>query len=350
MISFLQELHLPFASFVVMLRGCLFLPAVFCVASLPVDAAGSGSLEWLIVPGKSLAKLKLGMSVRDIVITLGPPSVKQKDSLEYWSRDKQHFVIAFIQKDKMVEAMFSSPKFRTEDGLNTGNFDQPSNLPQFNSARLKWNNLNLKYGLRQGGLDFYVVNADAYAEHDRMRMGVVYSGTKAPFPVIARTDLPDSGWQTWNGNLADVHKGLVESESGKPLETNYPGPAPVFSGIWPGAQETPLLAPPEGSWSWSAKSGGPEMNLEIRVQGNKVSGGYHAVTHNADRLDEGDIHGVWSGNHASLKFKSENFGGHGAGELVLYKNKLFWRKTESENSEESCDCLPAEAVLEKHRK
>lgn len=327
-------------------------------------AAGSGSSEWLIVPGQSLAKLHLGMTGHEILSTLGPPQVRRSDRFEYWSRDKQHFVIAFLRNERLAQLMFSSPKFRTLGGLNTDNFDEGVHQSDFSVFKLKSHNLNLKYKLAQGGLEFCIVNADAYSHHHRLRLGVVYSGAEPPFPVVACSSLPLSGWEKLTavnagerlGGGADQGK---DSDCTSAMEINYPLSVPVFYGEWPRVQDTPALPAPVGIFAWqepimaqkgAEAAGGTELSMVIKADGAKVSVVYHVASHNATCIDQGDMQGVWKGNHANLKFKNENGTCRGAGQLILQKGKLFWKKTESSSNQDEPDDMPPEAVLDRQRK
>ena len=92
-------------------------------ASVPVNSA-------LVVPGISLARIKLGMSQDAVEKLLGKPIETKGDVLSYRTAEGKHFLAIRIQGGAVNDIAFSSPEFATESGINVSNFNNyPDDFP-----------------------------------------------------------------------------------------------------------------------------------------------------------------------------------------------------------------------------
>lgn len=91
-----------------------------------------------------------------------------------------------------------------------------------------------------------------------------------------------------------------------------------------------------GKWSWSVEKNGfkSSFDLQIKVVGNKISGGYTATALNGNRIDgmeayECPIEGELKGNKAIVSYTSCYSGHTGEAEIkVIDENHLQWEITD----------------------
>lgn len=84
----------------------------------------------LVVPGISVATVKLGMSQDAFEKLLGKPAETKGDVLIYRTAQGKHFLAIRVQDGEVSDIAFSSPEFATESGINVSNFNNyPDDFP-----------------------------------------------------------------------------------------------------------------------------------------------------------------------------------------------------------------------------
>ncbi|HLM42958.1 MAG TPA: hypothetical protein VK458_03770 [Myxococcaceae bacterium] len=83
--------------------------------------AAPPAADYLVTPGVSLGKIKLGMTKAEVRKTLGKPKdsfklVEQKVDADVWR--SKNVVQVFYKNDKVVQIAASSPSFQTSDNLS----------------------------------------------------------------------------------------------------------------------------------------------------------------------------------------------------------------------------------------
>jgi len=122
----------------------------------------------IVVPGKSIGKVRLGASKEDVRAALGRPDIKrftqvsdgsdiQGAAAEIWVYDKsmpkRGLSIIFIG-GKVREVVSSSSAYKTEDGLGLSNFLLAKNARKFESRETTKNGAVI-CTIKGGGLTFY---------------------------------------------------------------------------------------------------------------------------------------------------------------------------------------------------
>jgi hypothetical protein len=158
--------------------------------------------DFMIVPGKSLGKIKLGMAKKEVIALLGNPHKLEKEQqatvITYQSRKTGNLVALYLEADKVNQIHFTSSAYATQEGITTQNCSE--HKPLFNAWKLPVRFVNLKYSLKQGGLTFYNLNADsAHPDYPVTYWGVVHRGQQPRYEVFYLLDEPSGGWQSWNG-------------------------------------------------------------------------------------------------------------------------------------------------------
>lgn len=111
-----------------------------------------------------------------------------------------------------------------------------------------------------------------------------------------------------------------------------------FSGAWK-FQNDEKKPPPQGQSKLLI------FSLEISRKGDEITGKYEYITYNATRIREGIIKGKIKGNTACLEFSNPEYNWEkGKASLIIMKNGLNWKMTESPQGEHF---LPMTAVLKK---
>lgn len=137
--------------------------------SAPITT-GAVSPRSLVVPGASVGRISLSMTKTDVQSILGKPTVTEGDTATYWSADKRFFLSVEYVGDKVAQIAFSSPVFRTAEGISVGNFS---------AARGKFKPVSASsqataHALMGGGFAVVVPKNASNAP-----VGVVYSGELA---------------------------------------------------------------------------------------------------------------------------------------------------------------------------
>lgn len=103
----------------------------------------------------------------------------------------------------------------------------------------------------------------------------------------------------------------------------------------------------QGTWSW--EKGTEQFELELKQNGNKLTGYHIAIGQNGSKVDEADttqepsIVGTVKRNTAKVNFKSgfPDSNGKGAATLILRRRQLYWKIINSSGEH----YLPLSAVL-----
>lgn len=141
----------------------------------------------LIVPGESVGRVKIGMSRSDVTGLLGRPTVATAGMLSFVSADKRYYLTLQIADEKVSEIMFSSPAFRTADGIGIESFDERMSEFRAAPAQPKVNPNRMFYLTRARGLAFAVRPGS-----DQPEYGLVFANApsveSSQHPVPAKTD------------------------------------------------------------------------------------------------------------------------------------------------------------------
>jgi hypothetical protein len=122
----------------------------------------------LIVPNKSVARMKLGMNAGEVLQLLGKPTSSKGDVITYWTSDHRYFLSVLLNASTVSEIAFSSPAFKTENAISLANY--LTNSAKF-SEPVKRTNYSVMT-LRGGG--FSVI---AKSHGNELPVGVVSSST-----------------------------------------------------------------------------------------------------------------------------------------------------------------------------
>lgn len=109
----------------------------------------------LIVPGQSLAKIRLGISKQQTIALLGKPTEESDNVLCYFTSDRRYFLIVRTTAEKVSDVLFDSPAYATADGINVFNFNQASSRQAFQLPHRPANRPVDIYTLKDGGLSFF---------------------------------------------------------------------------------------------------------------------------------------------------------------------------------------------------
>jgi hypothetical protein len=131
--------------------------------------------DYLIVPGKSIGKIALGMAKDEVTRLLGKPTNSDENQMTY--KSSKNYINLLLNNQVVKQIEFTSPSFSTSEGINTGNFDEKIDL--FNVFEFQWRFLQIRYELKQGGLAFFTFNAgvpDDNTEYQQYAKGYIYDG------------------------------------------------------------------------------------------------------------------------------------------------------------------------------
>lgn len=176
-----------------------------------VSAAPAANADFLLVPGKSLGQIALGMTVSQVKELLGPPTKEQAGAwLQYKNQDD---LVVFIEHDKVAEIRFTSKRYQTENGLTLGNYEQKRWHGLFQFARLQTKFMNTRCNLKSGGLAIYRVNLDGTAQYPVQTIGLIYDGQPNHQARLYAGE-PDGGWEEWDGTGATLWERMQHQNPG----------------------------------------------------------------------------------------------------------------------------------------
>ncbi|HEU4558212.1 MAG TPA: hypothetical protein VFS20_10195, partial [Longimicrobium sp.] len=158
----------------------------------------------LVVPGRSVGRIGLGMQRREVTALLGTPPEATAELLEYHARRGGNRLSIHLSGGRVTQIDFTSRSFRTRDGIGTRTYADDAHAARFRKWLLRWRFANVRYTLRNGGLTFYGLNVDsAHDDYPAMHVGVVHAGADPPRPALELEGEPNGGWTRWDGR--DIH-------------------------------------------------------------------------------------------------------------------------------------------------
>ena len=182
-----------------LVAGGLCVAAVAASGAWRRAAAAHEPADWLVVPGESVGKIRLGMPRAEVLALLGTPREARADLLVYRARRGGNRLQVYFAEGRAVQIDFTSASFRTREGISVRNYAD-AHAARFAKWMLRWRFVNLRYTLRSGGLTFYGLNVDsAHPDYASVHVGVVHRGAAPPHPALALDGEPDGGWTPWDG-------------------------------------------------------------------------------------------------------------------------------------------------------
>lgn len=117
----------------------------------------------IVVPGKSVGAVAVGMTGEELIALLGEPSVKRESTYpetalwDYGVKSDDRGISVLMRNDAVVRIEAKAEKFRTEDGLGLSNFLEPKYKERFERWTLGTENggTDYRYIVKGGGLVFY---------------------------------------------------------------------------------------------------------------------------------------------------------------------------------------------------
>ncbi len=123
--------------------------------SLSQNSSKSVNSSTLIIPGQSLARIKLGISRQQVIALLGKPTDESDNVICYWTSDRRYFLIVRTTEGKVSDVLFDSPAYATAAGITVANFKQANSQQVFQLPHRPVNRPVDIYTLRDGGLSFF---------------------------------------------------------------------------------------------------------------------------------------------------------------------------------------------------
>lgn len=172
--------------------------ALFAVGA-PSLAAAAVPSDLLIVPGKSVGPISLGMTPQAVSEALGKPEREQPGAwVEY--KDNNAPLHIFFRRGKVTEIRFGAKKYRTEDGISLASYTQKKFHDAFDYDRLQWKFMNTRAHLKSGGLNIYKLNLDSTDPKNPVEtLGLLYDQIPLHEAVSIEGQI-DNGWEKWDGS------------------------------------------------------------------------------------------------------------------------------------------------------
>ena len=168
-------------------------------------SAAAAQDDRLVVPGRSVGRIRLGMHRREVTALLGAPTGATAGLLEYRTRRGGNRVSVHLASGRVTQIDFTSPSFRTREGIGTRTYSDRGHAARFAKWLLRWRFANVRYTLRSGGLTFYGLNVDsAHEDYPSVNIGMVHAGANPPHPALVLEGEPNGGWTPWDG--ADIYR------------------------------------------------------------------------------------------------------------------------------------------------
>jgi uncharacterized caspase-like protein len=123
--------------------------------SLSQNSSKSVNSSTLIIPGQSLARIKLGISRQQVIALLGKPTDESDNVICYWTSDRRYFLIVRTTEGKVSDVLFDSPAYATAAGITVANFKQANSQQVFQLPHRPVNRPVDIYTLKDGGLSFF---------------------------------------------------------------------------------------------------------------------------------------------------------------------------------------------------
>ncbi|MEI7638327.1 MAG: hypothetical protein WCJ37_13545 [Syntrophus sp. (in: bacteria)] len=172
---------------------------VIIMTVLWTDAKASET-DYLIVPGKSVGKMRIGMSKMEVLKLLGKPTDQDKTFLLYKAKRNDDTLKIYLSNSRVAQIEFKSAYFRTADGISTANYNNDNNAGKFNKFLLQWLFINSRYVHKEGGLSFYRSNVNSMNDdYPTVTLCIVYKGTKPFHEPLYLDEEPNGGWRPVEG-------------------------------------------------------------------------------------------------------------------------------------------------------
>lgn len=183
------------------MKKTILLAAVILLTFMSLPATSLAvDKNFLVVPGVSVGKITLDMTRGKVISLLGKPTSENDESIEYKSKKTQESITIYFVKDKAVQIDFTSGSYKTEKGISTKNFTENKFAKYFDTYKLKWRFVNLRYSFKKKGLTFYSLNADSADEdYPPYYVGIIHKGYKPLFEALSMDDEKNGGWTSWSG-------------------------------------------------------------------------------------------------------------------------------------------------------
>ena len=172
-----------------------------CSASEALAAATNADI--LLVPGKSVGPISLGMTPTEVTAALGKPEREQPGM---WVEDKEGNspMHIFFRRGKVTEIRFGAKKYRTAEGISLATYTQKKFHDDFDYDRLQFKFMNTRAHLKTGGLNIYKLNLDSTDPKNTVEtLGLVYDQIPMHEAVLIEGQI-DNGWEKWDGSQATL--------------------------------------------------------------------------------------------------------------------------------------------------
>ncbi|HEY9678315.1 MAG TPA: hypothetical protein V6C76_09920 [Drouetiella sp.] len=177
--------------------------AFFLLAQTSGAFAAATPADVLIVPGKSVGAVSLGMTASEVQEALGKPEREQANAwFEY--KDNAAPLHIFFRRGKVTEIRFQSKKYKTADGISLATYSAKKYHDDFKYDRLQYKFMNTRAHLKAGGLNIYKLNLDSTDPKSPVEtLGLVYD--QIPLhEAVSIADQADNGWEEWDGSQSTL--------------------------------------------------------------------------------------------------------------------------------------------------
>ncbi|CAN5728415.1 hypothetical protein BH10CYA1_BH10CYA1_50410 [soil metagenome] len=177
----------------------------FIIGSYSASAAlaAASSADILLVPGKSVGAISIGMTPAEVTEAMGKPEREQAGMwVEYKEGNSPMHI--FFRRGKVTEIRFGSKKYRTVEGISLSTYTQKKFHDQFEFDRLQWKFMNTRAHLKAGGFNIYKLNLDSTDPKSPVEtLGLVYDQIPLHEAVSIEGQI-DNGWEKWDGASATL--------------------------------------------------------------------------------------------------------------------------------------------------
>ena len=172
-----------------------------CSASAALSAATTADI--LLVPGKSVGPVSLGMTPAEVGEAMGKPEREQAGRwVEYKEGNSPMHI--FFHRGKVSEIRFGAKKYRTAEGISLATYTQKKFHNDFDYDRLQFKFMNTRAHLKAGGLNIYKLNLDSTDPKNPVEtLGLVYDQIPLHEAVLIEGQI-DNGWEKWDGSTATL--------------------------------------------------------------------------------------------------------------------------------------------------
>lgn len=165
--------------------------------------AATASADILLVPGKSVGPISLGMTPAEVTEAMGKPEREQAGMwVEYKEGNSPMHI--FFRRGKVAEIRFGSKKYRTAEGISLATYTQKKFHDDFEFDRLQFKFMNTRAHLKAGGFNIYKLNLDSTDPKSPIEtLGLVYDQIPLHEAVFIEGQI-DNGWEKWDGSTSTL--------------------------------------------------------------------------------------------------------------------------------------------------